>query len=656
MVSSTASSHRPVRSSRTYCSLRRHRGVRGDVVLVAERDRLGHVPLRLGELAPVGVDGRQVRVGPGRLVVVAAGQREIQRPAHLVGPVQVLGGGAGGLGVQRVAEHVVGAEHRGQLLGPSGQVDGRVVVGVEHPQVGERGVGPGQFDGGPERLEGRHRGLGGGDRLRAAAHVPPDARQPAQHVAFAQPVARLPPQGQRVLAGQFGLPPPVQQRRLVRVALMQPGQFRRVGPVAPFRARVGALGSLGEPQRPLVLGRRLPVGGQPGGLARGGRGVAQHRRPVAGRLGMEGQPGVVLAAHLGQRRQHQPVDGLPAVGRDGLGHRQPRDLVPEPHTAAVPVEQPAGDQFVDRRVDGAVGGLLHRRLEQRELDPGAGQRGEVQHLARVTAQPRGAGQDRVAGRRRDGRGSGPQHLGQVERVAAGQPVQLLGLQAAVGRQHLHRPRRQRRQPDAPGVPLGGQIPQRDPQRIVGRQRVVPVGGDQQHRRVAQPPPDVPQQVERRVVGPVDVLDHHDIERAGCADLSEQGPEQLVPIGPGAAQLGQLAAELLGQVEQRPERTGREQAVARPPPPAPVQQLAAHPLEQGRLPDARLAGDQHQPALAAASLGGVLPQRRQRRFPFQQRSSVVHPHFLRPHLPKIHLNPTERRTGPDGLSTRQWRAP
>jgi hypothetical protein len=53
--------------------------------------------------------------------------------------------------------------------------------------------------------------------------------------------------------------------------------------------------AVGEAQRPLVLGGRLPVRGQPGRLPRGGRRVTQHRRRRHGRLGVERQPGVVGA-------------------------------------------------------------------------------------------------------------------------------------------------------------------------------------------------------------------------------------------------------------------------------------------------------------------------------------------------------------------------
>jgi len=69
---------------------------------------------------------------------------------------------------------------------------------------------------------------------------------------------------------------------------------------------------------------------------------------------VEGQLGVVLRARRAQRGEDPPVDGHPAVRRDGLLHRQPRDLVPEPQATAasgavrdaVGGQQSAGQQFV----------------------------------------------------------------------------------------------------------------------------------------------------------------------------------------------------------------------------------------------------------------------------------------------------------------------
>ena len=90
-----------------------------------------------------------------------------------------------------------------------------------------------------------------------------------------------------------------------------------------------------------------------------------------------------------------------------------------------------------------------------------------------------------------------------------------------------------------------------------------------------------------------------VQRAGLADLAQQRAEQLLAVGAGPAQLEQLAAELVGEVEQRPERARGEQAVAGPPRPAGVRAApGCSRSTSADLPDARLAADQDQPSLAA----------------------------------------------------------
>src|SRR5262249_15172248 len=95
--------------------------VGSDVVLLAERDSWLDVRLGLGKVPLVGVGADQVGVGAPRLAMVAPGQRDVQRLAHLAGPLQALSRAAGGLGVERVAVDGRGAELDGQRLGPQGQ-------------------------------------------------------------------------------------------------------------------------------------------------------------------------------------------------------------------------------------------------------------------------------------------------------------------------------------------------------------------------------------------------------------------------------------------------------------------------------------------------------------------------------------------------------
>ena len=306
------------------------------------------------------------------------------------------------------------------------------------------------------------------------------------------------------------------------------------------------------------------------------------------------------------------MDRRAAARGDGLLDRQPGDLVPEPQPSAVGGEQPARQQLVDGRRRAAG-----RRLEQPRFHAGAGQRGDLEQLPGVGAQGGRPGQHGVPGRSRHLGHPGPQDLGHVERVSAGQLVQRGGLQVTAAGQLLHRAGGQGGQADPPGGALPGQLAQRDPQLIVRRQVVVAEGDDEQDPGVAEPAAGEPEQVHGRLVGPVDVLHHHHVQRARPADLAQQGAEELIPVRPAVAQIQQLAAQLVGQVVQRSERARGEQAVAGAPGPAGIGQVVLEPFEQRGLADARLPAEDDQAPVAVPGLGRVAGQQGQRRLPLQQ---------------------------------------
>ena len=104
---------------------------------------------------------------------------------------------------------------------------------------------------------------------------------------------------------------------------------------------------------------------------------------------------------------------------------------------------------------------------------------------------------------------------------------------------------------------------------------------------------------------------------GSLTWRSRAPNRSSRASTGPAQLQQLPAELIGDVEQRPERARGEQAIAGPPGPARIRQVTLQLLHQRRLADARLPGHQHQPPVALPCLPRVPGQRRQRRPPFQQ---------------------------------------
>lgn len=103
-------------------------------------------------------------------------------------------------------------------------------------------------------------------------------------------------------------------------------------------------------------------------------------------------------------------------------------------------------------------------------------------------------------------------------------------------------------------------------------------GNKQHRGVPDPATQEPQQIDGRLISPVDILDDDHFERARLADLG-QCTEQLLARSAGAAQVQQLAAELIREVEQWPQGTASEQAIAAPPGPACIWHITGKLLHQ-----------------------------------------------------------------------------
>ena len=132
---------------------------------------------------------------------------------------------------------------------------------------------------------------------------------------------------------------------------------------------------------------------------------------------------------------------------------------------------------------------------------------------------------------------------------------------------------------------------------------VAVGQHQQQGQRRDPAGEEPHEVERRLVGPVQVL-HHEHARAGTQGV-EHRREDLV-LGRGAAQqCGHRRAQLVRDVAQRAERAGGAQRVAH----APQRLRVAGPLDEGAqqdgLADARLAGDEDDGAVAGGGAASPL---------------------------------------------------
>ena len=240
--------------------------------------------------------------------------------------------------------------------------------------------------------------------------------------------------------------------------------------------------------------------------------VREQRRVGAVQLERGQQAGVQLGA---------PVRGDPVLD----GH--PHELVAEPYGRAVGHQDP-GLQALVHVLSGPGARAVQRRGEQAQADPAADDGGGLERPAAARRGPGHPRADRVPDGGRDRRPAGLQDLADVERVAAGHPVQLGGVHLARPGQRGDRRHRQRRQPHPPRRALGGQVAEHDPERVVHGQLVVTVGDQQQRRDPAEPPAEQAEQVNGGLVGPVHVLDHHDRERLWRGQLGQERGEQLIP--------------------------------------------------------------------------------------------------------------------------------
>ena len=174
-----------------------------------------------------------------------------------------------------------------------------------------------------------------------------------------------------------------------------------------------------------------------------------HRRAVPRRLRVKGHPGVVVAAEQAQRGQDPGVDDAAAMrarspapppagrSRDGTSaSRRPRRAARTRQSSST---ADGGHSVTDSTSRSSMRVPISAATSSSSRDS--------------SAQPRDARQHRVACRRRHRTHPGLQHLGDVERVSAGQPVQRGRIEPASCGQDPDRARGQRRQPDPPGRSL-----------------------------------------------------------------------------------------------------------------------------------------------------------------------------------------------------------
>ena len=304
----------------------------------------------------------------------------------------------------------------------------------------------------------------------------------------------------------------------------------------------------------LVVRERLPVRSRARGLPGGLLPAAEHCRDVACRHRVVDDTGQVRVVFLEQEPQHVFVQADLPGSRDAAQQGATRQLVPERDAVRPHLEDPPALRFLQH------GHVADQCPDEHRRDPGRDHRELFERGTCLLGQLADAGHDRVDDRGGHTRDVAGEHLGHEERVAPCRREHRVGVHTDVGEGH-DRATAQRPQPQALHG-LGRQRAEQAPQCVGLPDVVIAVGEDHGGGQRVEPPADVAQRVEGRVVRPVQVLhDEHRRSVAWLQLLAERLVDRLL-VRVARERVGQRPGVLGGGVAQRTERPRREQVVAR----------------------------------------------------------------------------------------------
>jgi hypothetical protein len=326
------------------------------------------------------------------------------------------------------------------------------------------------------------------------------------------------------------------ERALARIALAQLGVLRRLETI-----RV-AKGSG-------VVRGRFPVGAHDGRELGGARRELEDGRPVPRCVGMDDEPRPI--GHRGTGAQDRECASVPRPTfrrRHRADDRLPGELVAEPEEVTLPLKHAPRNALLDCDGRPARDGPSDVRLRP-VAEHGCGGK-DISGRGGQAPRPSGDG---VANGDRELPVAGRQALRHEERVAGRRAMERDRIDACAGRQRAHGIDRQRRHVDR-GDGSRRQVAEGQAKRVDRSQLIVAVRPDEQDRQVVDPAPDHPQQVKRRLVRPVEVLEDDDRgRRPPPAQLGQEGIED-----PGSVACGQCVPKAsvrrLAQVRQRRERS------------------------------------------------------------------------------------------------------
>jgi hypothetical protein len=151
----------------------------------------------------------------------------------------------------------------------------------------------------------------------------------------------------------------------------------------------------------------------------------------------------------------------------------------------------------------------------------------------------------------------------------------------------------------------GQLSEQVAKRMCRLELVVPVGDNDQRGHRVEAAREQLEHVERRLVGPVEVLENEN--RTRPAQFVAQRRRNIVRVRSGPRIAGD-------KVEQWPQRARSEERLAHSPKNSALRLLGiAEPAHKRRLADSRLAVDEHEAAVPAGRFGERLVKRIEARF-------------------------------------------
>jgi hypothetical protein len=473
----------------------------------------------------------------------------------------------------------------------------------EHSELRQAAVRARELGRLAERLEDVDRLPGPDPRRPPVAREPVEAGHDAGTAPDRDPVAELVVEDDRAVDRDERLVEPADDVRRRRELLEELRLRRR-------------LEALGEVRRATVVRVRLAVRVELGGPTRGDERVVGDDVFGAGSLGVVDDVGGIGVGR--EQRLEDLVVQTPSLDdRQAGAHRVPCELVPEAHVRGVDVEQ-APALGLDR---GRCPAGLHR-VEQRRAHTARHDRHELDEPPFPVGEPRDPSEHRVRDGRRQLVGTRREHLGDVERVAARRLVDLRCIGAGEGGDGG---RRERAELERERVG-GRNRPDGRAKLVAGRRLAVAERQHEERRQRGDAAAEDGDRVERRVVGPVNVLDHEDGRPRRQLELRQQKRLDLVRRRAPGEGLSERRRDAADEVADRPERPRDREVVARPEQGARVEPEVGHePRDERRLADAGLARDEDDAARPARGRGAGVGERGECVVPFEElHASTIDP--------------------------------